>query len=204
MVSLFREPAFLAVFRPPETEAERQDLVKKWHQRKTEIYKKIIASGKIAARSGVKRLSEEALGQGWVLGVCSTSAREAVDSVLLHAVGEENARRFSLVLAGDVVKTKKPAADIYVMAARELQVCPEQCVVVEDSRNGLLSAIAAGMKCVITINEHTREEDFSEAAIVLSCLGDPGGEKCIVLANRSAVRVDGFFCVAALEMLLAS
>jgi HAD superfamily hydrolase (TIGR01509 family) len=203
MASLFNEPEFLAVFRPPDTEAERQDLVKKWHQRKTEIYKEIIASGKIAVRSGVKRLSEEALGQGWVLGVCSTSAREAVESVLLQAVGEENARRFSLVLAGDVVKAKKPAADIYVMAASELQVSPKQCVVIEDSRNGLLSAVAAGMKCVITINDYTREEDFSEAAIVLTCLGDPGGEKCVVLANRSGVPVDGCFCVGALEKILA-
>jgi HAD superfamily hydrolase (TIGR01509 family) len=204
MASLFQEPEYLALFRPPETEAERQDLLKKWHQRKTEIYKEIIASGRIAVRSGVKRLSENALSEGWVLGVCSTSAREAVESVLLHTVGEENARRFSLVLAGDVVKAKKPAPDIYVMAADRLQVGPEQCVVIEDSRNGLLSAVAAGMKCVVTINDYTREEDFSEAAIVLTCLGDPGGEKCVVLANRSGVPVHGFFCVAALEKLLAS
>ncbi len=204
MASLFEEPELLAVFHPPETEAERQDLVKRWHRRKTEIYKEIIASEKIAVRSGAKRLTEEALGQGWVLGVCSTSARDAVESVLLHAVGEENRRRFSLVLAGDVVKAKKPAADIYVMAARELQVRPERCVVVEDSRNGLLSAVAAGMKCVVTVNDYTRGEDFSEAAIVLTCLGDPGGEKCVVLANRSGVPVDGFFSVTALEKLLAS
>jgi HAD superfamily hydrolase (TIGR01509 family) len=199
MASLFQDSDFLKVFNPPPTDAERQDMVKKWHQRKTEIYKEIIASGRISVRSGVKRLSEEALAQGWVLGVCSTSAREAVESVLVHAVGKENARKFSLVLAGDVVKAKKPAPDIYLMAARELQVSPVHCVVVEDSRNGLLSAVAAGMKCVVTVSDYTREEDFSRAAIVLTCLGDPDGERCVVLANHSRSQVGKYFTVDALE-----
>jgi HAD superfamily hydrolase (TIGR01509 family) len=204
MASLFQEPGFLSVFTPPSTETERQDLVKKWHQRKTEIYRKIIASARIAVRSGVKRLSEDALRQGWILGVCSTSAREAVESVLLHAVGAENARQFSLLLAGDVVKAKKPAPDIYLMAARELQVSPAQCVVVEDSRNGLLSAVAAGMKCIVTVNDYTREEDFQEAAIVSTCLGDPEGERCVVLSNRCGAFVDGYVTVAVLEKVLES
>jgi HAD superfamily hydrolase (TIGR01509 family) len=204
MASLFQEPDFLAAYTPPHTEAERQALVKKWHQRKTEIYKEIIASGRIAVRSGVKRLTEEALGRGWVLGVCSTSAPESVESVLVHAVGEENFRKFSLLLAGDVVKAKKPAPDIYLAAARELQASPALCVVVEDSRNGLLSAVAAGMKCVVTINDYSREEDFSEAALVLTCLGDPDGERCVALANRSGAAVDECFTVAALEKVLTS
>jgi HAD superfamily hydrolase (TIGR01509 family) len=202
MASLFDEAEFLAAFRPPETETERGDLIRNWHERKTKIYKEIIASGKIAIRSGVRRLSEEALGRGWTLGVCSTSAKDAVESVLQRAVGEENVRRFSLILAGDVVKAKKPAPDIYEMAARKLKVSPDHCVVVEDSRNGLLSAVAAGMKCVITINDYTREEDFSEAAIVLTCLGDPRGEVCVVLENPSGVSIDGYLTVWALERIV--
>jgi beta-phosphoglucomutase-like phosphatase (HAD superfamily) len=124
--------------------------------------------------------------------------------VLVHAAGEENARKFSLVLAGDVVKAKKPAPDIYLMAARELQVSPAQCVVVEDSRNGLLSAVAAGMKCVVTINDYTCEEDFPEAALVMTCLGDPEGERCDVLANRCHAPVQDYLTISALETLLAS
>jgi len=138
------------------------------------------------------------------LGVCSTSAPESVESVLVHAVGEENFRKCSLLLAGDVVKAKKPAPDIYLAAARELQASPALCVVVEDSRNGLLSAVAAGMKCVVTINDYSREEDFSEAALVLTCLGDPDGERCVALANRSGAAVDECFTVAALEKVLTS
>ena len=61
---------------------------------------------------------------------------------------------------------------------------PEECLVVEDSRNGLLAAKGAGMKCIITQNAYTAGEDFREADLVLDCLGDPGGETARVLAAK--------------------
>ncbi|MGO9096283.1 MAG: HAD-IA family hydrolase [Bryobacteraceae bacterium] len=205
MASLFHEPAFLAVWPScPDGEAARKELVAAWHQRKSAIYKEIILSGRIPARSGVRRLSEEALEAGWVLAVASTSAEESVRAVLRHAMGEPTAARFSLVLAGDCVKAKKPAPDIYLLAAERLGVSPADCVVVEDSSNGVASATDAGMECVVTVSGYTRDEDFSRAAIVLTCLGDPAGEVCEVIENRSAARPAGFFQVADLEAVRAS
>jgi hypothetical protein len=58
-------------------------------------------------------------------------------------------------------------------------------VVIEDSRNGLVAATGAGVACVITVNDFTADEDFREAALVVSSLGDPGGERTTVLINRS-------------------
>jgi HAD superfamily hydrolase (TIGR01509 family) len=204
MSSLFGEPEFLAAWPAcPAGEAERKELIAAWHKRKTAIYKEIIASGQIPPRPGVKRLSEAALDAGWTLAVASTSAQEAVEAVLRHAVGEATAARFSLVLAGDVVKAKKPAPDIYLMAAERLGVSAADCAVVEDSNNGLQAATAAGMKCVVTVSGYTREEDFSTAAIVLSSLGDPGGEAAKVIENRSKARPAGCFTVTDLEAVLA-
>ena len=205
MLSLFGEPAFLAAFpAAPASGEARKEMVAGWHKRKSAIYKEIIHSGRIPARPGVKRLSEEALDAGWTLAVASTSAKESVEAVLRHSMGEATANRFALVLAGDVVKAKKPAPDIYLMAAKELDVSPAQCVVIEDSNNGVESAAAAGMKCVVTVSGYTREEDFSKATIVLTCLGDPGGEPCEVLENRSAARPSGWFRVADLEQILGA
>lgn len=204
MSSLFAEPEFLKVFTPPATEQERTDLIAAWHKRKSAIYRQIVNSGRIPPRSGVKRLTEEALGQGWILAVASTSAPESVDAMLRRAMGDGTAGRFSLVLAGDVVKAKKPAPDIYLLAAERLGVKPSECVVVEDSNNGLMAAVSAGMKCVVTVSGYTREEDFSEADIVLSCLGDPGGEVCQVLANRSGARPGACFTVDDLQTVLAA
>jgi HAD superfamily hydrolase (TIGR01509 family) len=204
MSSLFAEPAFLQAWpAAPASESERRDAVAAWHKRKTEIYKEIISSGRIPARSGVKRLSEEALANGWLLAVASTSAPEAVSAVLRHAMGEATAARFSAVLAGDVVKAKKPAPDIYLMAARELDVAPECCVVVEDSNNGVESAYSAKMKSVVTVSSYTRDEDFSHASIVLTCLGDPDGERCEVIENRSEAQPSDYFRASDLEAVLA-
>jgi HAD superfamily hydrolase (TIGR01509 family) len=57
----------------------------------------------------------------------------------------------------------KPAPDVFVETARRLGVAPARCVVVEDSRNGLLAARAAGMACVVVPCRTTRHQDFREA-----------------------------------------
>jgi HAD superfamily hydrolase (TIGR01509 family) len=205
MASLFGEAGFLRAYpQLPATEEGRKELVAAWHKRKSATYKEIIASGRIPPRPGVRRLSEEALSREWTLAVASTSALESVNAVLRHSMGEATAARFSLVLAGDCVKAKKPAPDIYLLAAEKLQVAPSQCVVVEDSANGLQAATSAGMSCIVTVSGYTREEDFTSAAIVLSCLGDPGGEVCQVLANRSAARPSVSFNVDDLDAILGT
>jgi HAD superfamily hydrolase (TIGR01509 family) len=204
MSSLFADPAFLEAFTPPAGERERKDMIAAWHKSKSAIYQEMVRAGQIPPRSGVKRLAEEALGRGWILAVASTSAQESVEAVLQRAMGDATAARFSLVLAGDVVKAKKPAPDIYLLAAARLGLAPAECVVVEDSNNGVEAAAAAGTRCVVTVSGYTREEDFSKAAIVLSCLGDPGGEACEVLENRSAARPGACFTIEDLENMLAA
>ncbi len=125
MLSLFKEPAYRAAWPDaPAGEAAQKEMVAAWHKRKSAIYKEIILSGRIPPRSGVKRISEEALENGWTLAVASTSAEESVRAVLRHAMGEATANRFSLVLAGDCVKAKKPAPDIYLLAAERLGMSP--------------------------------------------------------------------------------
>jgi HAD superfamily hydrolase (TIGR01509 family) len=203
MSSLFADPEFLHVFTPPADAQGRADLIARWHKRKSDIYQEMIHAGQIPPRSGVKRLSEEALERGWILAVASTSAQDSVEAVLRRAVGERTAARFSLVLAGDVVKRKKPAPDIYILAAERLGVSPSECAVVEDSANGVAAAASAKMRCVVTVSGYTGGEDFSQAQIVLSCLGDPGGEVCHILENRSAAAPSDYFRVADLEAILA-
>jgi HAD superfamily hydrolase (TIGR01509 family) len=204
MASLARDADFRAVYHVPDSEDAWRTTVAGWHKRKSEIYQELIASGAIPGRPGVKRLAEEALAKGWTLVVCSTSAMDSVQAVLDHVVGEDTAGKFAGVLAGDIVKAKKPAPDIYNLAAQKLDLDPANCVVVEDSRNGLLAAKAAGMMCVITVNEITKHEDFDEAAIVLSSLGDPGGERTVVIQNHTSAKPGSYFTVDDLEMVWAS
>jgi HAD superfamily hydrolase (TIGR01509 family) len=202
IASLAHDDDFRSAFPLPGSDEAWLATVANWHRRKSDIFQKLVASGAIPGRPGVRRLSLEALAKGWILGVCSTSALASVQSVLDHVMGEDLARQFSGVFAGDVVTAKKPAPDIYNYAAAQLGVDPADCVVVEDSRNGLLAATAAGMTCVVTQNELTKRERFAEAAIVLSSLGDPGGEPASVIENRSEARPSGVFTVTDLEQML--
>jgi HAD superfamily hydrolase (TIGR01509 family) len=184
MASLFKDDDFCAQVGVPESEDERKALIASWHKEKTAIYERIISSGAIPPRPGIKRLSEEAHEAGWKLAVASTSAPGAVNAVLQHAV-EDLAREF-LVLSGDVVPAKKPAPDIYNLALERLQLPSQSCVAVEDSRNGMLAAYRAHIPVIVTVSAYTRDEDFSEAAVVLDSLGDPQGPRAIVLASPMA------------------
>jgi len=75
-------------------------------------------------------------------------------------------------LAGDVVARKKPAPDIYLLAQQTLGLPTHECMVVEDSRNGLLAATGAGLPTLITTSTYTMDEDFTGAVKVVPELGD--------------------------------
>ena len=174
-----------------------------WHKRKTEIYKDMVASGAMPGRPGIKRIVAEAKDAGWTLAVASTSAEPAVRAVLAHAVGEDLAANIA-VFAGDIVPHKKPAPDIYLVALRDLGIAPDDAVVIEDSRNGMLAALAAGLRTVVTVSGYTREEDFTGASLVVSSLGNPDqGEPAEVLADPLGIHVPGGVSLAVLRDVLA-
>jgi HAD superfamily hydrolase (TIGR01509 family) len=188
---------------PTDAEGQR-DVIAAWHARKTAIYTDMVQAGALPARPGVARVIGEALDGGWTLAVASTSAEASVRAVLDHVAGAEQAGRFAVVLAGDVVPHKKPAPDIYELALDRLGEEPSGSLVIEDSRNGLEAASGAGLRCVITVNGYTENEDFTEAALVVSSLGDPGGERSRVLANRSRAAPGDWVTLRDLEACLES
>lgn len=176
--------------------------IRDWHKRKTEIYKGLVESGAMPGRHGIARIVAEAHDAGWTLAVASTSAEPAVRAVLGHAVGPELAAHFS-VFAGDIVPHKKPAPDIYLVALRDLGLEPDDAVVIEDSRNGMLAALAAGLRTIVTVSGYTREEDFSGASLVVSSLGDPdSGEPTEVLQNPLGLDVPEAVSLAVLQEIL--
>lgn len=177
-------PEFIAAAGLPADPAGQQLVIETWHRRKTEIYTGLVASGAVPPRPGIARVVAGAIDAGWQLAVASTSAQTSVAATLEHAVGPENAREV-MVFAGDVVAHKKPAPDIYLLALDWFGMPASRVLVIEDSRNGLIAATRAELTCVITVSEYTAAEDFGEAALVVSSLGDPGGERTTVLANRS-------------------
>ena len=147
-------------------------LIPDLHKRKTAIFTDLIAKGSLPLRPGVSRIVDEAHAAGIRLGVCTTSDPKAIDGVL-DLFGAKRKAWFEIVLAGDVVKKKKPDPEIYNLAKQRLGLEGSECVVIEDSRNGLLASLGAGMPTLITTSTYTRDEDFEGAAKVVPELGDP-------------------------------
>lgn len=199
MASLLSE-AFVREAGLPADAAAQAALLDRWHRRKTQIYTERVLAGHVVGRPGVARLLGEALAAGWPVAVASASAEPAVRAVLAHVAGPALAAQVA-VFAGDIVARKKPAPDIYLLAMERLGVGPAAALVIEDSRQGLLAAVGAGLRCVVTPSSYTLGEDFAEAALVVSHLGAPG-EPLAVLANRSRARPAGWLTLADLDACL--
>jgi HAD superfamily hydrolase (TIGR01509 family) len=147
----------------------RDPLITELHKTKTQITSELVSS--LPVRPGILRIIDEARAAGVKLGVCTTSNPRFIDAVL-DLFGPERKAAFDFVHAGDVVAKKKPAPDIYLLALETLGLPAHECVVIEDSRNGLLAAKGAGLPTLITTSTYTVDEDFSEADRVVPELGD--------------------------------
>jgi HAD superfamily hydrolase (TIGR01509 family) len=156
----------------PKNIFDKEGLIKELHKLKTDLFMEIIAAGELPLRGGVARLVDEAIADKVMLAVCSTSNERAVNLVVEKMLGTKRKGAFRAILAGDIVKKKKPDPEIYNLVLTHLNVSPAECVVVEDSRNGFLAAKAAGMHCVVTTNGYTQNEVFTGADMIVNELGD--------------------------------
>jgi HAD superfamily hydrolase (TIGR01509 family) len=181
---------------PTDADGQRE-LLADWHKRKTARYKEMVRAGRLPGRPGIARIVGKAIDAGWRLAVASTSAEESVRAVLTHAVGADHASHFA-VFAGDIVPAKKPDPAIYDLAVEKLSIGRGDAIVIEDSRNGLLAADGAGLRCVVTVSGYTAEEDMREAVMVVTSLGDPG-EPAVVLASRAGAQPGDLVTLADLD-----
>jgi HAD superfamily hydrolase (TIGR01509 family) len=143
------------------------------HRAKTERYTALVASGAVAFRPGVARLLAEARAWGVRLAIATTTTPANVAALLAAALGPEGPALFEVMVAGDAVPRKKPAPDVYQAVLEAMGLGPADCVAIEDSRNGVLSARRAGLAVVATPSLYTSNEDLRHALAVLSDLGEP-------------------------------
>ncbi len=102
--------------------------------------------------------------RGLAMAVASTSARDRLD-VSLRSTGL--ADFFSVSVAGDEVRSVKPAPDLFLRAAELLGVAPETCTAVEDSPVGIAAAKAAGMRVVAVDRGDFAPEELSDADVLV-------------------------------------
>jgi len=150
------------------------DFVRELHGKKTSIYTSMIADGAARLRPGIRELILDAEDNGYRLAISTTTSAPNVEALLLSAFGSEGNAKFEVICSGDSVANKKPAPDIYLLTMEQLGLRPEECIAIEDSRNGLLSAHRAGIPTVITPSIYTDDQNFDEAAFVVDDLSKVG------------------------------
>ena len=143
------------------------------HRAKNAFYAEMVAAGEIPLRPGVRRLLLEAQAEGIRLAIATTTSMENVEALLEHSLEPDAVSWFEVIAAGDTVAAKKPAPDIYHYTLEAMDLSAEECLAIEDSANGLRSALAAGIKTVVTVSDYTRNERFVGAALVVDHLGEP-------------------------------
>lgn len=171
----------------PTDETKRQEKIKALHLEKTEIFMELIDQGSIPLRPGVLRIVDEAIENNVQLACCSTSNEKAVSNLIQTLMGPDRAEKFQ-VFAGDMVKAKKPAPDVYNMAVEKMGLDKDRCVIVEDTHIGVGAAVAAGIGCIVTISSYSAGEDFTGAQKVVNELGsDPDSPDYVTLDTLASL-----------------
>jgi len=115
------------------------------------------------------------IGRRWPLALASSAGRPVIDAVLAIAGLQHE---FQATVSSEEVPRGKPAPDVYLEAARRLGQPPRACAAVEDSANGIRSALAAGLHVVAVPNPDYPPPAgvLAEAQIVLRSLAELTGE----------------------------
>ncbi len=118
---------------------------------------------------GVPDVLKQVRAAGYRMALASSAEVRVIDANLA-ALGLRPL--FDVVVSGTQVARGKPAPDVFLAAAGRRGTPPAGCLVVEDSRNGLLAAKAAGMRCAVVPCDHTRHQDFGGCDHRLRALPD--------------------------------
>jgi beta-phosphoglucomutase len=99
------------------------------------------------------------------LALASSSTPEVIDIVL-----DKTSLRsfFDVVVNSRMTGISKPAPDIFLLAAQKLKVRPQECIVLEDSKNGITAAKTAGMYCIAYNGPGSEHQDQSGADAIIN------------------------------------
>ncbi|MCK1295849.1 HAD family hydrolase [Bradyrhizobium sp. 30] len=144
------------------------------HRIKTAHYAELVQTGCCPLRPGVTDLLVAAKARRQRLAIATTTSHANIDALLSRALGKCWAADFDAIVAGDDVPHKKPAPDVYVETLARLKLNASDCVAIEDSANGLTAASRANIPVLITRSMFFRDDDFSQARVVLNDLSGLG------------------------------
>lgn len=155
------------------------DLLIRWHrleetwetlaEESSEIFLGLLGEH-LAVMPGLWELLRDLEQAGIPKAIATSTGRRLTDACLAPF---DLAGRFQFILTAEDIVCGKPDPEIYLKAAERFGVPPAEMLVLEDSQNGCRAAVAAGAFAVAVPGQHSRNHDFSGAALVVESLGDP-------------------------------
>jgi HAD superfamily hydrolase (TIGR01509 family) len=142
------------------------------HRIKSARYAELIVTGNCPLRPGVEAWLTVARIRGQRLAIATTTSHGNIDALLSVVLGRDWAGLFEVIVAGDDVPRKKPAPDVYVDVLARLALGPTDCIAIEDSGNGLMSASQAGIPVIITRSVYFADDDLAGALLVVDDLAE--------------------------------
>lgn len=119
--------------------------VDEYANEKRAIYDEILDHHEVRTVPGIKKFLEDQQNKGMKIGMATGNRLDATKKLLSKA-GVHN--YFTVIVTNKDVPASKPAPDIFLKAAQDLGLSPEECIVFEDAVNGVEAAKKAGMRCI--------------------------------------------------------
>ena len=124
----------------------------------------------VPLKDGVPRIFETLAQKGISSALVSSAPRFRIDDFLGRSGLD---KIFGCIISGERVERSKPAPDIFLLAAQELGILPCECLVAEDSKNGVLAGYRAGMRVAMIPDLQPFTEDLRPYVTnLLSSLGE--------------------------------
>ena len=143
-------------------------------------FKTAFNDSEIVAIDGIPEYLEKLDALKVPMAIASSSTPELIREVTKRLGITKYFREF---VSGYEVEKPKPDPCVYLTAAKKINVDPAQCIVLEDSHNGVLSAKAAGMFCIGFRSPHSGNQDLSTADLIVNSIRDIDPSKFFKGAN---------------------
>lgn len=138
-------------------------------QNKSESIRFFSELDEIPVMPGLIELLERLKQKNYPRAVASSSFPEIID-LILEKTGLE--KYFEVVVSSQEAGKSKPEPDVFLLAAQKMGVHPENCLVFEDSKNGIKAAKSAGMKCIAFQGPSANPEHQRLADAIITDFGD--------------------------------
>lgn len=143
------------------------ELIAGLHASKTDFFINRLKGGQVPLRPGIKQIITEARTEKMPISIATTTTPVNVETLIRVNLGNDALNWFEVIGDGGKVPVLKPEPDVYNWVLEQTGLPPGNALALEDSRNGLVAAMAANIPVLVVTNDYTTGQDFTGAVDVL-------------------------------------